>query len=1065
MKRFTVLIAFFVFLGLQNLLAQPMRITGKVTSAEDGSPLPGVSVVVKGTTTGTVTDVNGNYELQAPQGATTLVFSFVGMKTQEVAIAGQSNISLALTSDALALGEVVVTALGIKRSEKALGYAASTVKAEEIMKARAGDVMSALAGKVAGVDISGTSSSPGSSNAVIIRGMSSLNGSNQPLYVVDGVPIINSMAFGSVASNALDSHYDFGGGNQMINPNDVASVTILKGAAASALYGNRASNGVILITTKEGSKNQKLKVTINSSYEMSDLLRLPTFQNDYGMGWDTHHTLIENGSWGPKFDGTMRIWGTVYNNTQKMKPFVALPDNMKDFFEYGARFQNSIDLSGGTEKSTYYLSFANLNDDGIVPDDYDSYKKNTVSFKGTQEFGKLSVTTSATLSRQQNNFVPTGQGFTVINDLYQIPRDVSIVGLKDLSDPFNTLDYYFTPYGVINPYYSLSTQINDYSGQKIFGKVQLDYKIMEGLTATYRLGFDASDNETKIAWPRLVTTPGTPNFEEVTDPGLVDKSMVRRRESNMDFLLAYQKTIGDFGVNATAGVNLLDQKMSQVGAKIENLDIPSFYDLANTSSSPVPYEDFSQKRMIGILGSVELSLKSYLFLTLTGRQDKTSTLPKDNNTYFYPGTQLSFVFSDLLPENLNSIISLGKVRLAWGKTGKDADPYMLDPVYSQSVIYNPFNNISFPLRGQNAYEVGNRLANLKLQPEIRTEVEGGLQMAFFNGRVGFDVTLYRSISNKQIYPLGLDPSTGYTTQTTNLGEIENKGVEFMFNVSPLRTNDFRWDIDFNYTKNNEKLVSLPEELGDKVDLGGTTAISYVAKVGEPLGLFEVTVPQKTATGQIVVGTDGLPVPAAEKAIVPKAAFDYSMGVTNTFGYKNISFSFDFDIRQGGLLYSRTKDIASFTGNLIETLYNDRQPFIIPNSVNAVADVDGLMDADGSADEDYIENVYQVNGGALVYYWGDGATQLDRAFLIPRSFIKLKRVVLSYTLPKSLLGKLPLQDVAISVFGNNLLLWTPAENHYIDPESSSFGNDLESRYGEFSVNPPTRSFGVNLRLVF
>ncbi len=1068
MKRFTFLAAFFVFLGLQSLLAQPMQISGKVTSADDGSPLPGVSVIVKGTTTGTVTDINGNYELSVPQDAKALVFSFVGMKTQEVALTGQTTISFTMTSDALAIGEVVVTALGIKRSEKALGYAATTVNAEEITKTHSADMMSALAGKVAGVDISGTSSSPGSSNAVIIRGMSSLSGSNQPLYVVDGVPIINNASYRPLApeNDYLDYFYDFGGGNQMINPNDVESVTILKGAAASALYGNRASNGVVLITTKEGVKNQKLKVTINSSYEMSDLLRLPTFQNEFGMGWDNHHTFIENGSWGPKFDGSMRLWGTIYDNSQKIKPFVALPDNMKDFFEYGSKYHNSVDISGGTDKSTYYLSFSNFSDDGIIPGDYDSYKKNTVSFKASQDFGKLTVSTSANISRQKNAFVPTGQGFTVINDLYQIPRDISIIGLKDyVNDPFNSLDYYFTPYGVINPYYSLDTQINDYEGQKIFGKIQLDYKIMEGLTATYRLGLDASDNETRVGAPRLVTTPGTPNYQEVTDPGRVDKNMTRSKEMNQDLMATYVKKIGDFGLNATAGLNTYDYLVSSIGAKIVNLDIPSFYNLGNSSEAPIATGTVLRKRMIGLYGSVELSMKSYLFLTLTGRQDRSSTLPKNDNTYFYPGTQLSFVFSDLLPSNLNNIISLGKVRLAWGKTGKDAAPYLLNPYFALGDIYNEFNDIYFPLSGINAYEVGNRLTNAKLQPEIRTETEGGIQMAFFQGRVGFDITLYKSISNKQIFNLGLDPSTGYDSQTTNLGEIENKGIEIMFNVSPVRTTNFRWDIDYNFTKNNEKLVSLPKQLGDKISLGGTQTLSFVAKVGEPMGLFEVTVPQKTASGQIVVSSSGLPVAAAEKAIIPAAAFDYTMGVTNTLSYKNISFSFDFDIRQGGLLYSRTKDLSLFTGNLIETTFNDRKPFIIPNSVNAVPDADGLMDADGSKEQDFVENTHQIDDSQIVAYYDQGGAELNRGWLIPRSYVKLKRIVLSYTLPKSVLAKLPIQDIAVSVFANNLLLWTPADNHYIDPEASTFGNDLISRYGEFSVNPPTRSYGVNLKLVF
>jgi hypothetical protein len=332
--------------------------------------------------------------------------------------------------------------------------------------------------------------------------------------------------------------------------------------------------------------------------------------------------------------------------------------------------------------------------------------------------------------------------------------------------------------------------------------------------------------------------------------------------------------------------------------------------------------------------------------------------------------------------------------------------------------------------------------------------------------VGFDLTLYNSVSDNQIYNLALDYSTGYSSYTTNLGEISNKGVEVMVNLTPVRTTNFSWDIDYNFTKNNEKLVSLPKSLGEKIDLGGTQTLAFVAKVGEPLGLFEITVPQVTATGQTVVNaTTGQPVAASQKAVIPKAAYDYTMGVTNTLRYKNINFSFDFDIRQGGLIYSRTKDIAIFTGNLIETAYNDRNPFVIPNSVVAIPDADGVMDADGSGKEDYVENSHQIDDSQIVTYWTNGGSELDRAFLLPRSYIKLKRIVLGYTIPSKFLGKLPVHDVALSVFANNVFLWTPADNHYIDPESSTFGNDLESRYGEFSVNPPTRTFGVNLRLVF
>jgi len=1067
MKRFTTLLALLVFACLQFLYAQESQITGNVTSSEDGAPLPGVSIVIQGTTIGTVTDYDGNYSLTVPEDVQKLIFSFVGMVTQDITVDGRTTIDVVMDQDIVGLDEVVVTALGIKRSEKALGYAATTIDAEDIARTRTSDVMQSLAGKIAGVDITMSSSSPGASNAVIIRGMSSLGGSNQPLYVVDGVPILNTANFGGNPTNTLDFSYDFGAGNQMVNPDDVESVTILKGAAASALYGNRASNGVVLITTKAGQKNQDLKVEINSSFAMSDILRLPLYQNEFGMGWDGFHTMIENGSWGPRMDGSTRLWGTIYNNSQKLKPFTAKPDNIKDFYDYGYRFSNGVSVSGGSDQTTFYTSFSQTSDDGIVPTDNDSYDKYTVSLNGTHEYKKLTIRASAKLSRQFNKFVPTGQGFTTINNISQIPRDISIVSLRDYkTDPFDNLDYYFTPYGVINPYIALDLQSTDYKGQKLFGKIELEYEIIEGLDFTYRLGFDASDNESKRTFPRLVITPGTPNEGQVNEPGWSRKSMARRIETNQDFFFNFNKSVSDFQFNVVAGANLFSYEVSTSYSGVGNLDIPDFFDLSNTSETPSVNEYYAQKRLVGLYGNAEVAWKSMLYLTLTGRQDWSSTLPKDNNSYFYPGAQLSFVFSELLPGSLSNIISFGQARLAWGVTGKDADPYLLDPYFVAASLDNPFGDINFPLSTQNAFAVGNVLSNQNLQPEIRTESEVGLRMDFLQRRVGFDVALYDSKSEQQIYNLGLDYSTGYTSQTTNLGLIQNKGIELSVYGSPIRTSDFNWEVIVNYTKNNEKLVSLPKQLGDKVDLGGTTTISFVAQVGQPMGLFELTVPQKTADGKIVVNAGtGQPVAAAEKAIIPKAAFDYMVGISNIFSYKGLTLAFDFDIRKGGLIYSRTKDISLFTGNLKETTYNNRDPFVVLNSVNAIDDLDGVMDADGSATEDFVPNSTPIADDGLVTYWMNGYDKLDEAMLLPRDFVKLKRLSLGYTFNFNWMNTIGMENLTVSVFGNNLLLWTPEENYLIDPESSTFGNDLESKYGEFSVNPPTRSVGVNLNIVF
>ncbi len=1049
MKKIALLLVIFAF-GLQSIYAQTKEISGTVTSAEDGSTIPGVSVSVKGTTLGTITDLDGNYVITAPQEARTLVFSFVGMQTQELAITG-NRVDVEMESDVVGINEVVVTALGIKRSQKAIGYAAASVGAEELTKTRNSDIMSSVSGKVAGVQISTSSSDPGASNSVIIRGVTSLGGSNQPLYVIDGVPLTNN----SSSSSSLDNGFDFGNAANLVNPDDVDNITILKGASATALYGSRASNGVVLITTKDGSG--KTRIDFNSSVEFSDILRLPEFQNDFGMGWDAHHTLNENGSWGPAFDGSLRLWGNIYNNSQKLKPFLPQKDNVKDFFDYGMKYSNSVSLSGGSDKTTYYSSLSYIKQDGLIPTDIDLYNKYTSSFRATHEIGKLKVSTSINYSQQENKFAPTGQGLTVINGLYQTPRDISIVSLADYkTDPFDNIDYYYTPYGIANPYFVIDNMEAAYEQKKFFGKMQFDYQITDDLGAMYRMGIDASDDVQKIGTPEVQAAPGTPNEGASTNQeGSVEKATIRRHEYTHDFLLNYNKMLEDFTISAVGGVNINERNVSSLEGTVTGLDIPGFYDLSNSSSTPVVNEFYSKRRLVGLLASAEIGYKETLFLTLNARNDWSSTLPKDNNQFFYYGAAASFLFSELLPENIKKSVDLGKIRLAYGTTGNDADVYSINPAFVKSVIFNPFRTLDFPLNGQNAFEVGNTLGNQLLQPEISSEFEIGMEVKLFGNRLGFDIAYYDKTSDNQIFGLDLAPSTGYTNQTTNLGEINNKGIELLVEGTPIRTRDFSWNILFNYAKNKNKLVSLPEELGDKIPIGGLSTIGFVAVVGQPIGLYEGTVPQRTPDGRIVVNpTTGRPLTATEKEIIGSSDYDYTMGITNSFSYKDFTLSADLDIRQGGVMFSRTADINYFTGNIVQTTYNSRRTFIIPNSV--------IENPDG---EGYITNTTPISKEDMDDYFADGADLLDETFLISRSFVKLRRVALTYDLPRKYTEKTPFTGISLTAYGNNLALWTPAENNLIDPEVSTFGNDLEGKFGEFTANPSTRSWGFNLKLNF
>lgn len=1050
MRKLALLLTGLFLIGIGMVNAQTKRVTGNVTSADDKQPIPGVTIQVKGTSLGTISDADGNYSLKVPDDAISLVFSFVGMETMEIAISGKSEINAQLKSSYIGMDEVVVTALGISKEKKAIGYATASVDGDDLTKTRSSSVMDGISGKMAGVQISSNSSDPGASSSVIIRGITSIGGTNQPLYIIDGVSMTNN----SKSSGSLDGGYDFGNAANLINPDDVENVTVLKGAAATALYGSRASNGVVIITSKSGKG--KAKVSFNSSVEYSDILKLPTFQNDFGMGWDAHHTLNENGSWGPRFDGSNRLWGTVYNNSQKLKPFVAQENNIKDFFEYGKKFNNSVSLSGGNDKTTYFSSLSLLTHDGLVPTDIDSYKKYTASFNGSHKMGKLTTSTSVKYSQQANNFAQTGQGLTIINALYQTPRDISIVGLQNYkTDPFNSVDYYYTPYGITNPYYLINELKTSFAQKKFIGKMQFDLEITKDLKAMYKFGIDASDNETKVGSPEVQASAGTPNAGSSTNQaGAVVKAMERRHEYNHDLHLTYNKKISDFELNALAGFNANERNFSSIAASVTGLDIPGFYNLSNSSNTPVINEYFWKRRIFGVFASVDIAYQNFLYATVTARNDYSSTLPSKNNSFFYPSATLAFAFSEILPSSIKDVITFGKARIAYGQAGNDADVYVLDPSFVQSNIYNPFRNLNFPLNGQNAFEVGNLLGNLALTPELSTEFEVGLEMSFFQNRFGFELSYYDKVSNHQIYPLGLAPSTGYTSQTTNLGEISNKGIEALINITPVKTSDFQWDMTINYSKNNNKLVSLPEELGEKIGIGGTSAIGFVAVVGQPIGLFELTVPQKTESGQIIVNpSSGRPVANNEKAIISKADHDYSIGIGNTLKYKNLAVSFDFDVRQGGLMYSRTADINYFVGNIPQTTYNNRNTFIIPNSV--------VDNGDGT----YSENTTPISKEDMDDYWADGGSLLDESFLLPKSFVKLKRLSITYNLPQKWFHNLPIEGAALTAFGNNLLLWTPADNNLIDPEVTTFGNELAGKYGEFTANPSTRSLGVNLKLNF
>ena len=1056
MKKSLTMLMVSLFLFVGTALAQT-KITGTVLSQEDGQPIIGAAVKVDGTSTGMLTDVNGKFSLTLPEGKKSLTISYLGYEAKTVT--AKNGMRVFLKADATALEEVVVTAMGIKRSAKALGYSATSLDGEEIAEVRTNDIMSGLAGKVAGVQISTTSSDPGASNSVIIRGVSSLNGSNQPLYVIDGVPMSNSSTY---SDNGLNNGYDFGNGANAVNPDDVENMTILKGAAATALYGSRAANGVILITTKSGKKQAGVGVEYNGGIQGESVLRLPQFQNDFGMGWYGNKTDDENGSWGPKFDGSMLRYGSIYDYSQKMKSYVAMKDNMKDFFDTGMRYNNSVSFSNATDATTYYVSLSQIHDDGIIPTNADSYTKYTFTANGSQKVKDVTISTALNYAYQKNSFVTTGQGgSSMYNAIMQTPRDISIAEMKDLSDPFNTPGYYYTPYGITNPYWVLNNYEHKQESERFYGKLQLDYEFLKYFKATYRFGLDTETRHRNQGEPNLESMfKDTYNADASTIAGAtgqVTQQTTRQREINQDFFVTFDMPVSDFNINAVAGFNGNERSYSYLYGHVENLTIPTFFDLSNSSERPEVSQYTQKRRLYGIYGQAELAWKNMAYLTVTARNDWSSTLPKENRSFFYPGVTASFLFSELFKDDLKKIINFGKVRAAWGKTGNDANVYMTQSVYAQaSSSSSGWASSAFPFQktGTNAYTAGNTLGSLNLSPEMTTEFELGLNMGFLQNRIVVDFSYYDRKSDKQIFSLNMDPASGYTAMNTNLGKIGNKGIEALITLVPVRTKDFEWAITWNYTKNKNKVISLPEELGGEVNIYGFSGgTGLYAIEGEEMGIFKCYRTKTDGEGHIVVNNKGIPLQTDDIEKVGSMNYKYQMGIGNTFRYKGVSLGIDFDIRKGGLLFSRTADISYFTGNAIQTAYNDRNPFIVPNSVQS--------DGNGG----YVENTTPLDPTQIYNFWNNGGFLSDESFLVDKSYVKLRSVVLSWELPKKWLSGTPLQGVKVSFFGNNLFLWTPSSNTFIDPELTSFGNDLEGNFGEYSANPSSRKFGFNVNVKF
>ncbi len=1028
-----LLICFVLMSALMGEALAQRTVSGKVTSSADGEGLPGVTVQVIGTNTGVVTDLGGNYRIQVPEGSSTLEFSFVGFTSQRINIGNRSVVDVVLREDIQSLEEVVVTAFGIEREKRALGYSVQEVEGENLNRTNESNVINALQGKVAGVNINNTSGTLGGPSYVTIRGASSALGNNQPLFVVDGIPIDNSTYRGPL--NVRDGAAP-GNAAADINPNDVESINVLKGPTAAALYGSRAANGVIVITTKKGRKDKRLGVDVNSSVSFSRPLRLPKYQNEYAQGYGGAYSIIDE-SWGPRY-GSDALQG-VEDWKGETVNITAQPDNIRDFYETGVNYTNSVSLNGGTDVADYRFGYTNVSETGILPNT-DLSKHNFTLNAGLKLHEKVSTRASVSyVKTNADNLGVQGQnGSSIPLQFMWLPRSINVSQLRDYRNHEGTQDATGTQRRWINyfenPYFSLYENTFGQNRDRVIGNVTFNYKPVDWLDFTFRAGTDTySDRRTQ----KFAVGSDAPYSQ-----GGFYNDQYNVSETTTDFIATLNRDLNeDFNLNVLVGHNMRIRNMENLFLEGRNLIAPGIYNASNALNYPAPVNDLFQKRLVGVYGEAQLSWRDIVFVGATARNDWSSTLPKNDNSFFYPSVNGAVVITDLL--NLSgSVVDFGKIRASWAQVGNDADPYLLSTVYERPIIGNfPGTDISFPFAGTPGVTVGDNIGNAELVPEITSSWEIGADVRFLKNRIGIDFTYYYSNTRDQIVNVSIPQSTGFTSYTLNAGEIENKGIELMLNVVPVRTDNFEWNTTFNFNRNRNKVVALAEGL-DQIALGG----GQVLRPGYPYGTWYQQGWNRTANGDLIINpATGLPAIGGEQKDLGSAQPDFNLGFQNSISYKGFDLSILFDWRQGGKFLSYTNTVYQYAGQTEETLLGREEDLI----------VEGVILTEGGE----VANNIPVSGQR---FWKANIFQIEPS-LYDASFIKLRELRLGYSLPSAWYGRTPFSNIQLAIIGRNLWIGNTGQPH-IDPEVSTYGADNAQNI-EYGSIPSTRNLGVNLRFSF
>jgi TonB-linked SusC/RagA family outer membrane protein len=1093
------LLALIVFLWGTASYAQT-TFSGKVVD-ENSASLPGATVMIEGSTSGVVTDYDGNFAIELTNGDETLVVSFLGYETKNVNVAGRSYAEITLQPASQELDEIVVTALNIARDEKSLGYSVQQVEGEDVAQSTSTNMVSTLSGRAAGVQVVTNGTGPGQSSSVVIRGYSSMAGNNQPLFVVDGIPINNNTdTRTNTLGGASNMNIDYGNGAAEINPDDVESISVLKGANATALYGSRAANGAIIITTKSGKGKAGFGVSVGTKVTFENMLKGPEYQRVYGQGKNFDFQFVDgygNGtfdgvdeSWGPRMDGTLRaqhdspttnglrggdvhgldfILGPSGVDLERRgniieTPFIDPGDPVENFMETGRTIMSNISFYGANDNGNFRVSFTNLNNEGILPNT--DLRRNTVSLSGDYQISdKLKVSSNINyINSESDNRHVNGYGTESVMYLFiWWGQQVDVRGLRDYwqrgLEGFQQFNYNYNYHD--NPYFTMYENTNGLSKDRVIGNISATYNFTDDLSLMLRAGRDFFSEYRFIK--RAYSTQRFPN-------GQYREDKVNFAETNIDFLLNYTKQInGIWSVNLNFGGNRMVQKNHFNALMANKLLIPGVYSFNNADGPLVQTIDRPEKQINSLYGFAQLGWQNMIYLDLTARNDWSSTLPSQNNSYFYPSASLSFVVSDLIGLSDNGPVSFAKLRTSWAQVGNDTDPFRLQQFYQlgNPVGSNPTANPSYVL------------PNVDLKPEIQTSFEIGADVRFLSNRIGLDVTYYNTISENQILGIDLPVTSGWASRVINAGEIRNYGIEMMLSATPLDlSNGLRWNTNFNFTLNRNEILELMDGL-DRYVYGGN-GITLVAEKGGSIGdmwgtgLRRVDDPNSEYFGEVIFN-EGLVQQDNTLRKLGNFNPDFMLGWNNTISYRNLSLNFLFDWRQGGELLSRTRLIAATSGNVVETLWGRAPEFGgahpgISDSGLSYTDSNGDTRTDGVigdgvkqlADGSYAENDVIVPANA--YHNNRYRRQNESEGIYDATFIKLREAKLTYSFPSKLMKDWNMKSISVSLIGTNLWLWTKEFNHG-DPELLTFGGGSYVPGVENATVPTTRSLGFAVNIEF